>query len=112
MVDTGTLVSEGGIRIMGKVRPPYPREFKEQIVALAWAGRSSAELAREFEPTERHIRDWIAQAKMAIFSHIEGWYNPLSRHSALDCLSPINYERKYRQEIQLAAQGRKTSTVH
>jgi len=48
---------------MGRVRPPYPREFKEQIVALARAGRSPAELAREFEPTEPTIRDWIAQAE-------------------------------------------------
>lgn len=47
---------------MGKVRPPYPREFKEQIIALARAGRSPAQLAEEFEPTEQTIRDWLAQA--------------------------------------------------
>ena len=47
---------------MGKTRPPYAREFKEQIVALARAGRTPAELAREFEPTEPTIRDWIIQA--------------------------------------------------
>jgi transposase len=47
---------------MGKVRPPYPKEFKQQIVALARTGRTPAELAREFEPTEPTIRDWIVQA--------------------------------------------------
>lgn len=47
---------------MGKVRPPYPKEFKEQIIALARAGRSPAQLAQEFEPTEPTIRDWLAQA--------------------------------------------------
>ncbi len=47
---------------MGKVRGAYPKEFKEQIVALHRAGRSPAELAREFEPTEESIRDWIKQA--------------------------------------------------
>ncbi|HKN00556.1 MAG TPA: hypothetical protein VJX23_08560, partial [Candidatus Binataceae bacterium] len=26
---------------------------------------------------------------------IEGWYNPHRRHSALDYLSPINYERSH-----------------
>ena len=31
---------------MGKVRPPYPREFKELIIALARAGRSPAEHGR------------------------------------------------------------------
>ena len=47
---------------MGKVRPPYPPGFKEQIVALHRAGRSPAELAQEFEPTEQTIRTWITQA--------------------------------------------------
>jgi putative transposase len=35
-----------------------------------------------------------AEAKMAIFEFIEGWYNPHRRHSALDYESPINYERR------------------
>jgi transposase len=48
---------------MGKVRPPYPQEFKQQIIALARAGRSPAELAREFEPTEPTIRDWLKQSE-------------------------------------------------
>ena len=34
-----------------------------------------------------------AEAKMAVFQYIEGFYNPRRRHSALDYLSPINYER-------------------
>ena len=34
-----------------------------------------------------------AEAKMAVFDFIEGWYNPHRRHSALGHLSPINYER-------------------
>ena len=35
------------------------------------------------------------EARMAIFEFIEGWYNPHRRHSALDYLSPIDYERAY-----------------
>jgi transposase InsO family protein len=27
--------------------------------------------------------------------YAEGWYNPYRRYSALDYLSPINYERRY-----------------
>jgi len=36
-----------------------------------------------------------AEARMAVFDFIEGWYNPHRRHSALDYLSPINYERSH-----------------
>ena len=35
---------------------------------------------------------------MAVFTFIEAWYNPTRRHSALDYLSPMNYERRYLQE--------------
>ena len=33
-----------------------------------------------------------AEAKMACFSYIEGWYNPARLHSALGYRSPIEYE--------------------
>jgi putative transposase len=36
-----------------------------------------------------------AEARMAVFEFIEGWYNPHRPHSALDYLSPINYERSH-----------------
>ena len=34
-----------------------------------------------------------AEARMAAFEFIEGWYNPRRRHSAIGYLSPVNYER-------------------
>jgi transposase InsO family protein len=33
-----------------------------------------------------------AEARIAIFEYIEGWYNPHRRHSALAYESPIRYE--------------------
>lgn len=33
-----------------------------------------------------------AEARMAIFEFIEGWYNPGRLHSALGYLSPIDYD--------------------
>jgi len=39
-----------------------------------------------------------AEARMAVFDFIEGWYNPHRRHSALDYLSPINYEWSHSAE--------------
>ncbi len=47
---------------MGKTRPPYPAEFRQKLVELHRAGRSIAELAEQFEPSEQTIRNWIAQA--------------------------------------------------
>ena len=47
---------------MPRHRPAYPPEFREQIIELHRAGRTPAELAREFEPTEHTIRAWIEGA--------------------------------------------------
>src|SRR5271157_3835671 len=35
------------------------------------------------------------EARTAVFDFIEDWYNPHRRHSALDYLSLINYERNH-----------------
>ena len=45
-----------------KSRPPYPEEFRRQMVELVRAGRTAEELSREFEPTAQSIRNWVAQA--------------------------------------------------
>jgi len=47
---------------MPKSRPPYPPEFRRQMVELVHAGRMPEELAREFEPTAQAIRNWVRQA--------------------------------------------------
>jgi putative transposase len=38
------------------------------------------------------------EARIAISEFIEGWYNPHRRHSALDYLSPINYESSHSKD--------------
>ena len=50
---------------MPRTRPAYPAEFRAQIVALARAGRSVEDLAREFEPCAQTIRGWIRSADRA-----------------------------------------------
>jgi putative transposase len=35
-----------------------------------------------------------AEARMALFSYIEGWYNPPRLHSALGYRSPVSYEKE------------------
>ena len=40
-------------------------------------------------------RNWKThtEARLAIFTWIEAWYNPHRRHSSLGQISPINFER-------------------
>ena len=35
-----------------------------------------------------------AEARTAVFDFIEGWYNPTRRHSSLDYVSPVEFERQ------------------
>lgn len=49
---------------MSKSRPPYPPEFRRQILDLVRAGRTPEELAREFEPTATTIRNWVSQDEL------------------------------------------------
>ena len=48
---------------MPKSRPPYPPEYRQQILELVRAGRTPEELAREFEPSAECIRNWAKQAE-------------------------------------------------
>jgi putative transposase len=38
-----------------------------------------------------------AEARLAVFEWIEGWYNPHRRHSSLGRISPVNFERRQPQ---------------
>lgn len=57
---------------MSGTHPPYPPEFRRQIVELVQSGRSIAELAREFEPSEGAIRNWVRQAELDEGSRSDG----------------------------------------
>ena len=47
---------------MVRKRNLYPADFRDQIIALASAGRSVESLAREFEPCAGTIAGWLKQA--------------------------------------------------
>jgi transposase InsO family protein len=49
-------------------------------------------------------RQWTTRHDLAtaIFEWLEAFYNPLRRHSALDHLSPIDYERQHTATVTAA----------
>jgi putative transposase len=49
----------------------------------------------ECELLDRCIFRTIEEARQSIFGFIEGWYNPHRRHSSIDYLSPIQFERAH-----------------
>ncbi len=46
---------------MPRSRRPYAPEFRRQMVELVRAGRTPAELSREFEVSANSIRIWVRQ---------------------------------------------------
>lgn len=56
----------------------------------------------ECELIDREIFRTRDEARTKIFDYLEAFYNPRRRHSALDYLSPIDYERRCQE----------TSSVH
>ena len=78
---------QAGVRpSMGSVGDCYDNALCESFFATL-----------ECELLARHSFRTQAEARRKVFEFIEGWYNPHRRHSSLDYLSPMNYERK-RQE--------------
>jgi transposase InsO family protein len=49
----------------------------------------------ECEVLDRHDFQTRDEARRAIFTWIEGWYNTHRRHSSLGYLSPQEYERRF-----------------
>jgi len=81
----GKRCQEAGVMpSMGSVGDAYDNAMAESFFAT---------LERELLSRRRFKSQ--AEAKMAVFEWIEGWYNPHRRHSALGYRSPVNYERAH-----------------
>lgn len=66
---------------------------------------NNAMCASFFATLERELLDRRkvqakAEAHMAVFAFIEGWYNPARRHSALGYKAPITFERSHRETLE------------
>ena len=78
----GKRCAEAGVRpSMGSVGDAYDNAMAESFFSTL-----------EAELLSRRRFASQAEAKMACFSYIEGWYNPVRLHSALGYQSPMTYE--------------------
>ena len=80
----GSRCREAGVRpSMGSVGDAYDNALCESFFSTL-----------EAELLARRRFQSQAEARMACFSYIEGWYNPHRRHSGLGYLSPIAFETR------------------
>lgn len=84
----GNRCREAGVRpSMGSVGDAYDNAMAESFFSTL-----------ECELLARRRFASQAEARMACFSYIEGWYNPVRLHSALGYRSPIAYEQEHAPE--------------
>jgi putative transposase len=82
---------EAGVRpSMGSVGDAYDNAMCESFFSTL-----------ECELLARRRFDSQAEAKIACFSYIEGFYNPVRLHSGLGYRSPIAYEQEHTQNITM-----------
>ena len=80
----GKRCAEMGVRpSMGTVGDAYDNAMAESFFATL-----------ECELIDRRTWKTHTEARLAIFTWIESWYNPHRRHSSLGQISPINFERQ------------------
>jgi putative transposase len=77
---------------MGSVGDAYDNAMCESFFATL-----------ECELLDRKRFKTQAEARMAVFDFIEGFYNPRRRHSALGQISPLNFERRHARRVEADA---------
>ncbi len=90
-VEFGSRCRTMGVRpSMGTVGDAYDNAMAESFFA-----------SLECELLDRTTFKTKTEARLAVFTYIEGWYNPRRRHSALDYRSPANFERDHDHTARL-----------
>ena len=83
----GMRCQEMGVRpSMGSVGDAYDNAMAESFFA-----------SLETELLDRRRFKSQAEAQVAVFDWLEGWYNPHRRHSGLGYHSPVEFERRYHE---------------
>src|SRR5947208_5414687 len=84
-IEFGHRCREAGVRpSMGSVGDAYDNAMCESFFATL-----------ECELLDRRRFKTQAEARIAVFEFIEGFYNPRRRHSSIGYLSPIRFERQF-----------------
>ena len=97
----GLRCKEAGVRpSMGSVGDAYDNAMCESFFATL-----------ECELLARRRFATKAEARMAVFEFIEGWYNPTRRHSGLGQISPIEFERRHSMHGEHAVAHRAARSV-
>ena len=86
---------------MPKTRPPYPPEFRRQMVELVRAGRTPEQLAAEFEPTAQSIRNWVAQADRDEGKRMDG----LTTQEREELVRLRRENRRLREEVEILTEA-------
>ncbi len=87
-LEFGKRCKEMGVRpSMGSVGDAYDNAMAESFFA-----------SLECELIDRRTWKTFAEARMAIFTWIESWYNPRRRHSGLGHKSPVNFEKALKKQ--------------
>jgi putative transposase len=74
---------------MGTVGDAYDNAMAESFFATL-----------ECELIDRRTWQTKTEARLALFTYIEGWYNPRRRHSALGQTSPAMFEHRHPQKMR------------
>lgn len=86
---------------MGTVGDAYDNAMAESFFA-----------SLECELINRRSFQTKTEARLAVFTWIEGWYNPRRRHSGIGQQSPINFERMQEEKHALQTKlGEDVSTA-
>ena len=97
----GNRCREMGVRpSMGSVGDAYDNAMAESFFA-----------SLECELIERQNFKTRTEARMSVFSWIEGWYNPRRLHSGLGYLSPMEFERRQGNASSRSATKRPTCSA-
>jgi putative transposase len=100
-IEFGQRCRDAGVRpSMGSVGDAYDNAMCESFFATL-----------ECELLERRRFRTLAEARIAVFDFIEGFYNQRRRHSSIGYLSPVDYERTLDRKWSASPDARQSAAV-